>query len=232
MSSKKFPDITVTELLKQLKKNKIYGIALDIDDTLSYSDNHWALQMGKKLQLFKPHEQEAYLSDFRKRAKSAKGITEWNSAYAQKTLQDFIHSHKFHQDIPLIENANHMVNKINEIVPIVAYITARPNSVIKTTQKWLSKHDFVPAPVITRLNNQPHKVRNIWKAKVLTKLYPYVTGIIDDQPKLKLELKSLKYQGQMFLYDNGQNHQEYKNHVHYKTWTQLLKAIKQNYKNP
>lgn len=105
------------------------------------------------------------------------------------------------ENLPLIEDANVYLNKINDIIPIVAYITVRPKIVLPGTKIWLDKHNFPTAPIIARPKNVLHTDGNKWKAGILQKLYPQIIGIIDDNAKL-LEFLDQKYQGVVFLYDH------------------------------
>jgi hypothetical protein len=116
-----------------------------------------------------------------------------------------IHSEKFNETIPLIENANHVVNEIKKRVPIVAYITARPVTVLEATKRWLVQHGFPEAPILMRpldlkVSEADLKSRNQWKSKLLAELYPEVKGIIDDNIGLADELHELGYKGTHYLY--------------------------------
>ncbi|PIN75465.1 hypothetical protein COV17_03840 [Candidatus Woesearchaeota archaeon CG10_big_fil_rev_8_21_14_0_10_36_11] len=97
----------------------------------------------------------------------------------------------------LIDGAVEHVAMVNDIIPIVAYITARPTGVISGTTFWLRKHGFPEAPVIAR-PPEVNKYSSDWKAGILVRVYPFVVGIIDDHPKLVQYLPA-NYQRTLFL---------------------------------
>src|SRR3989344_2989303 len=133
-------------------------------------------------------------------------------------MKELMHSNAFTKTIPLIENSNHTVQKINKIIPVVAYITARPSPVFNGTKSWLNKHGFPSAPIIFRPMHIHHTKKNLWKARSLKSLYPEVLGIIDDNPGLVRELASVRYRGLLYLYDSGKNTKQYKNIFRCRTW--------------
>ncbi len=103
--------------------------------------------------------------------------------------------------MPLIENANHIVQKINEIVPIVGYLTIRPKTVIEGTRIWLRKHELPEAAILARPASLPTTEGNKWKAGVLDFLYPQVLGIVDDNPAIVDHLLT-DYKGTIYLFDS------------------------------
>lgn len=219
----KFQRITSRNLLHQLKSGNKLGLALDIDDTLSYTDHHWIEQLQRHFSNPEHLTRDEIIS----RYKLIEHVPYWRSRKATNMMKQFMHSNTFQKSIPLIENSNRAIRKIHHIVPIVAYITARPSSVSSGTKHWLQKHRFPEAPILFRPLNSRHGQRHPWKANVLNLLYPYVNGIIDDSPDLADELKSLRYPGNIFLFDSGNNTKLYKRHhaVRSHTWDEVLKMI-------
>lgn len=203
----KFERLTTTQLKKKLRANQLHGIALDIDDTLSYTDEHWIEQMRLKF----GNPENLTKEEIIKKYKWIEAVPYWQSQGAAKVLKKLMHSNDFQESIPLIENANHVVQKINRLVPVVAYVTARPTTVFAGTKNWLQKHGFPPAPIVFRPLRIAHANKILWKAKTLRTLYPEVEGIIDDSPHLIQELKSVKYRGVLYLYDSGRNIDSKKN---------------------
>lgn len=216
----------VKELKNKLVTNKIAGLALDIDETLSDTNSHWFEHM------FHFHAPSEMTKDeLIKRYKSIESVPDWQTGEALKYVEKILHSNEFNETVPLIEGAVETVQEINKIAPIVAYITARPATVRDGTLKWLKKHGFPEATLITR----PEKIemtdfnlnKNRWKAKVLVDLYPEITGIVDDNSILAHELEALEYKGLLYLY--GKESEEFNHHqnvVVCPTWKKALKSIR------
>lgn len=223
--------MTLQELKEFLQAKDLQGLALDVDETLADSAPHWF----EKVYKFHPLKDLA-LDDVLKKYQFVEDVPEWDGTPATHDhMQALLHSDEFNEAIPLIEDANHIVNKINELVPIVAYITARPSTVRKSTEAWLKKHGFPDAPLLMRDENvqvipKDGLERNQWKAQVLLDLYPYVNGIIDDNVLLTHELHQLGYQGILYVYGNGTNDfDHYKHVVACPTWQNVLDIIKFRY---
>lgn len=133
-------------------------------------------------------------------------------------------SDKLHEALPLIENSNLIVQKINKVVPIVAYITTRPQSVIQGTKKWLKKHNFPQKQIISRPTKVTHSEGNKWKARVLEILFPQIIGIIEDNAGLVKNLSG-KYKGIVYLYNNVYYERKDINVILCKTWNDVLSQI-------
>ncbi len=135
---------------------------------------------------------------------------------------------KLKKNLPMIKSANIYLNKINEIIPVVAYITVRPDTVIGGTKQWLNKYAFPQAPVIAKSVDMDYESGNKWKVKILEKLYPNILGIIDDNAKL-LQYVDKNYEGIIFLYDH--DHVDSKsNAIACKNWPDTHKAVKKYFK--
>jgi len=216
----------IQKLKNELKSGNIRGLALDIDETLSDTNNHWFDSM------LKFHPIDGLNKDKTiKKYKFIENVPGWDNEEAFAHMSTLMHSNDFNETIPLIEDANHTVNKINKVVPIVAYITARPETVISSTQKWLDKHSFPPADLITRparvnVSKEGALHKNQWKAEILVSLYPEIIGIIDDNHELARQLIKLNYQGIHYLY--GEETGEFsdnKNIIICPTWQDILRAV-------
>ncbi|HEY0220733.1 MAG TPA: hypothetical protein VGC58_00745 [Candidatus Paceibacterota bacterium] len=215
-----------TELKQKLTSKNLQGLALDIDETLADSNTHWFDHMYK----FHPPENIS-LKEIMKKHKFVEEVKGWETEEAFKHMESLLHSEEFNEAIPLIEDSNHVVNKINKIIPIVAYITARPITVKNSTENWLKKHGFPSAPIIMREKNIKATAtdlssRNKWKAEILKDLYPNVTGIIDDNAVLAHELENLKYEGTLYLYGpNTEEFNHYKHVITCPTWGSVLEKF-------
>jgi hypothetical protein len=172
------------------------GLALDIDETLSSTNVHWFRSMINRFGNPEGLSAEKIAEKYR----YAQRVPYWQTKEAEEWMEEKRHSNEMQMELPLIENANHTVEKINKIIPIVAYITIRPHTVEEGTKHWLLKHNFPEAQVIFRPKEVPFSEGNKWKAKILQELYPKVIGIIDDNPELLTHLKT-NYKGTIFVYN-------------------------------
>ena len=213
----------IIRLKNQLDVENKKGIALDIDETLSFSDNQWFEYM---LRFNNP--EGLSVEELVKKYKFFEEVPFWQTKEALDYGQEILHSNEFQEKLPLIENSNHIVNEINRIVPIVVYITARPEAVRKGTITWLKKHGFPAADVLMRPLDIDFDFRNIWKAQILEELYPEISGIVDNDPKLADNL-SKNYKGILYLYDNHSHQRKDIKIVPCKTWENVFDKIKLEY---
>ncbi len=186
------------ELKKSLQEQGRTGLALDIDETLSDTGPHWWDHM-MKFHVPQGMSYEQLLKEF----KFIEDVPEWSTEAAKDHIAKTLESNEFNETIPLLHESNVMVNKLDELIPVVAYITARPDSVRRGTERWLEKHGFPKAPVILRPGKPGYHglaTKNTWKAELLKELYPNVMGIIDDNPGLLDALADIDYQGTVYLY--------------------------------
>ena len=233
MMKKSYTSKTMTEEIKAFKEKLaaagVSGLALDIDDTLSESNVHWFEHMFKfhmPAGMTKEHILENY--------SFVELVPDWQTKEAMDYMQEILFSNEFNASIPLIEGADHAVRSVNQHVPIVAYITARQETVRPGTEKWLHKHTFPAAELIMRpsgisLNAADAVNRNMWKAQVLKYLYPQVAGIVDDNIGLAHQLESLGYEGMLYVY--GKKTDEFNGNprvIVCPTWADVLSHVKRS----
>ena len=214
----------VVALKKKLKKNKIKGLALDVDDTLSLTFDHLAGELSKRVASPEALPTEKLFLKYR----STWNVPVWCNDEAEDIVHEIINSDELQKDLPLIENANNLVLKVNEVVPIVAYITARPNKIRNGTEFWLKRHNFVKASLIMKDKNRRRGRHNKWKAKVLKYLYPEVQGIVDDSVGLVKALGK-GYKGKVFLYRGLNCTRDYDYVVLCKDWDDVLGKVEREF---
>ncbi len=173
------------------------GIAVDIDDTLSVTTYYY---FEKMLQLFGNPEQLT-VNEAINRYRYSYNVPYWQNDDARI----WISKHRDNPDtilnLPTMPGAIKFLSKINEICPVVAYITVREESVYEPTRAWLEKNGFPEATLLMRPTELEHKKGSAWKASQLLKKYPEAIGIIDDSLHLVDEL-SHDYTGTLFLYSH------------------------------
>lgn len=202
------------------------GLALDIDETLADSNSHWFDHMIAFHPLEGVHKKEIV-----ERYKFMEHVPGWDNQEAIDRMTGLMHSNEFNETVPLIEDAYHVVNTIQQSIPIAAYITARPATIRTGTEKWLLKNGFPKAPLImrpttTEVSKPDGLYRNSWKANILQFLYPEVLGIVDDNLGLAHELVELKYPGTLYLYGpQTEAFTETENVILCPTWKSVLPAV-------
>lgn len=189
----------VLEMRILLKKYWQKTLSLDIDETLSATSTHW---FWKLMEIFWNHEwlspeqmvRKYYHTNSVPYRKDHPEVIAWMHQYRE--------DNEFQKHIELIDGVREQYQKIHsEIIPISSYITARPDNVKSGTHVRLEDNQF-PNHHRLILRPQPldHIFSNLWKACVLDILYPYVNGIVDDNPNLVKMLPN-RYEGYVFLYD-------------------------------
>ncbi len=214
----------IVALKKRLKANKIRGLALDVDETLSFTIGYMVAELMKKF----GNPENLTAEEIARKYKHTKKIPYWQGGECRKLIEKIIKGNELQKAMPLIENSNLLANKLTKIIPISAYITARPRVILNGTIFWLKKHGFPKATIVTRTSGVYKKSANKWKAKVLEYLYPEIQGIVDDNSGLVKHL-SKKYKGTVFLYDNTETDRKDIKVIPCKSWEKVLAAAKKEF---
>ncbi len=202
----------------------ISGLALDIDETLSDTNIFWFTKLSE---LF-GNPENLSPREIANKYRYSQRVPYWQTPDALIWMEEARHGNDIQLILPLIENADSVVKRINEIIPIVAYVTARPESVRAGTQSWLSSHDFPAAKLIMKPMDIPTDEGVHWKANLLIEMYPEILGIVDDHPGL-LEILPNNYPGSVFLYNyNGEIRNDL-SVVACPTWNNVYEAVKQKF---
>lgn len=224
-----FEKLTPEELGAQLRDSGKTGIALDIDDTLSLTGLQWFGWLSERC----GNPEDLEISELMKKYHDVRQVPYWPPEVVEPHIEEFFLSHVFHDELILIHGADDAVRQIHEVVPIVAYITARPDDVYESTRTWLARHGFPDAPLVFRPRGGGFAARSIWKARVLTDLYPHVQGVVDDHPHLASQLKELGYAGKLYLYDHGNNANVYDDeHEVLLSWEDILARLQSEHATP
>ncbi|MDP2630956.1 MAG: hypothetical protein Q8P56_06155 [Candidatus Uhrbacteria bacterium] len=179
-------------------KNTVRGLALDIDDTLAWTCREWVehlhLKFGNPENLTPREFVEKY------------GLIQHAEYFKREEVYAHIRTMcvnpTLHESIAVIADALPALEKISSVIPIVAYLTARPESMRSITEPWLKRHGFPERELIMRPDELPLEDMPRWKAQALEQLYPKAIGIIDDNPSICTHL-SKEYPGVIFLYNHS-----------------------------
>jgi hypothetical protein len=193
---------SVIQLKNDLIDKNISGIALDIDETICSTCELW---IEKAIEKF-GNPTNLSSNELFKKYKRLQNIPFWNNEELIECVEDLINDEDMHFNAEPFENIKIEIEKLNENLNVVAYITARPELLSKITENWLVKYNFPIVPVILKPNEICYKKGNEWKARVLEYLYPQVCSIVDDNPKLGKEISD-EYKGRIYLlsYESHEN---------------------------
>lgn len=200
---------------------QIRGLAIDIDETLSWTIGYWVEQMQKKF----GNPEDLSIQDIITKYRYTQNVPYWQTEEARAWMDEHRNSNEIQEVLPLIAYADTSIQQINKLVPIVCYLTTRPVTVIEGTKKWLQKYNFPQAEIIARPRDVHLTEGNKWKAEILEYLYPQVEGIIDDNPGLVTHL-SKTYQGSIYLYDNGETTRKDITILPCKKWEDVLQTVR------
>lgn len=220
-----YEQLTEDELEQHLEVTGLRGLALDIDDTLSYTGTAWLEEVKAT---FGGHE-VLTRDEFVEKYGWFDQVPGWPPDSVKTKVLELVDSNEFHDQIPLNAEALAAVREIHEFLPIVAYITARPSSVFLSSQKWLAHHGFPDAPILFRTGETSFQEKNMWKARVLKRLYPAIVGIVDDHPELPEQLKAIDYEGTIYLYDNGTNLHRYNDAERHRLWDEIASLLREKH---
>lgn len=210
----------VSSFKKKLNETNRRGLATDIDETLSWTIGFWVREMQK---LF-GNPEHLTIDQMIKKYRYTQNVPYWQTKKAEEWMDKHRSANEVQKILPLINGANTAIVQVNRVVPIVCYITTRPQSATDGTREWLQKYGFPNVDIITRPEKIAFKEANRWKAEVLQQLYPQVIGMIDDNPDLVKELAN-DYKGTIYLYDVAEKPQS-KLHIKTgKTWKDLVREI-------
>ncbi len=206
--------------MKNIKSLKPW-LALDIDETLAWTIGYRV----KETQRMFGNPEKLSAKAICKKYRFAQDIPYRQSEEIQQRWHHWIHSDTVQDDLPVIPWALTYVKKILKIFPITAYITIRPSCVIPWTRRRLKKHGFPDLPIIHKPDNITKAKANLWKARLLKKLYPTIVWIVDDNVSIVDNLGST-YKGTVFLFTHTSVPATYKNVMPCGTRKDVYTAVK------
>lgn len=203
---------------------KVSGLALDIDDTLSWTCREWVELLHQEFGNPENLSKDEFVKKYR---------LIQNAHYLQRDdvharCIQFCYDEQYYSELPSIEGALPALSEITRIIPVVAYLTARPESLRKTTEEWLAQHNFPQASLIMNPHEFSHSITATWKSETLEKFYPQIVGIIDDNPNVCAAL-SPDYRGSVFLYGHGTTDLPHPRAVACNDWNDVVEKIRKQY---
>src|SRR5690242_6007893 len=117
----------IKEFKRLLEETGRSGIALDVDDTLSATFRFWVEELHKRHGSAEGLTPDEMISKYR----YLKEIPYWQTDEVYKWIVEQIESSDHQINLPLIEDAQHIVAEINQITPVMAYISSRPESTME-----------------------------------------------------------------------------------------------------
>ncbi len=197
------------------------GLALDIDETLSWTVSYWMKEMRRRF----GNPEKLSVNEMIRKYRYTQNVPYWQTREAITWMAEARKSDKIQENLPLIKESNIIVRKINKIIPISVYLTTRPRKVAAGTRKWLKKYGFPLVDIIFKPANIRIEYGNKWKAKITQSLYPRILGIIDDNPEL-IDCLPKNYKGTVFLYDNVKCSRKDIKVIPCKTWKDVLMKVR------
>lgn len=213
--------LTVSELKSHLQRSGVHGIALDIDETLSATNIAWF----ERLVALYGNPDGLPVPELIAKYHLAQNNPAWQSEAAQSWMQTQRDAPEAQDGLPLIDGAVEGVAALAALLPIAAYLTVRPSNVSTNTIAWLTENGFPAAPVVSKPVDIAFTEGNQWKARSLHELWPHVTGIVDDNPKLHI-FAGKDYPGKLYLFGRAHTEPEYEWAVACATWPQVVEAIR------
>ena len=207
------------ELKESLKVSKRQGLALDIDETLSATNVKWFDRCIEQFGNPEGLSVDKLIDKYH--------LAQNNPAWQSKEAQEWMHGQRTapeaQDDLPVIFGAVEGVKELQQVTNVVAYLTVRPESVSENTKRWLREKGFPDLPVVAKPKEVPFELGNQWKAYTLHALWPEVTGIVDDNPKVPMYVGP-NYKGTIYFF--GHDTTTYPWAIPCKTWTKVVETVR------
>ncbi len=172
-----------------------FNVVHDKDDVLTHSAAHWARLLCMEFDLdinadgiTSVPELYALLPTDERRAKI--------SAWLDVSFQTEAHYH----NLPLITDVTEAMVRIRAAgADSVGCLTAR-REILRSITEPVVHSQLGKVPVIMRPNDMQWDDTYAWKAEILSEVWPWVQGIVEDNPRIIPALEKQGYQGTVWLY--------------------------------
>jgi len=215
----RFVEMTESELKTYLSETGQRGLVLDIDETLSATNMAWFQRLEEQF----GNPEGIPLHELAKKYHLAQNVPFWQGEAALAWMQRQRDSPEAQDNLPLVLGAVEGVLALLQAVPVVGYCTVRPSAVNANTIAWLRETGFPARPVVAKPPDVPFADGNKWKAAALHKLWPEVTGIVDDNPKVPV-FAGASYPGVILLFSHSECGPGYEHAVPCPTWTAVVET--------
>jgi 5'(3')-deoxyribonucleotidase len=170
-----------------------YSLAIDIDDTLADTKNHFVHLLNAKFGNPEKLSDVAVIQKYN----IVPNMFFWQTPEIAEWLKEQAYSNSAQQKVSVMPGAINAIKEIAKKVDVI-YMSARPIEVFEGTKNWLKFNGFPEGEIIlhTTYDNQNG---NAWKARILEQKYPQCLGIIDDNAEIISHFERL-YKGVVFLY--------------------------------
>ncbi|MBS1267170.1 MAG: hypothetical protein MAG795_01142 [Candidatus Woesearchaeota archaeon] len=210
--------------INDLLENKS-GIAIDLDETLSWTIYYWMLEAQKIFGNPENLTPEAMARKYRYTG----NVPYWEGQEFNKWRMGKILCNETQRNLPPIKGSIKGLNNLNKIIPIATYLSCRPQAVIKGTKDWLKANNYPDAPITLRPSSVKKQDEQKWKAKKLESLYPDIVGIVDDNPNF-IKAVSSDFKGVIFLYDRQKSLNTNLNIISCKDWDTVVRKAKEYFR--
>ncbi len=215
-----YPQITSVDELINLGP----GICCDLDETCSLTISHWIDLIKKEF----GNPEKLSTSRMIEKYQYVQSIPYYNTPEINEFIDELLFSNELQTVLPLMPTVKDYIHQVNEISPIICYLTIRPESVVQGTQEWLDKDQFPEAAVFAKPDHIDRLEGNKWKANILKQAYPNIKGIIDDNQGIIEHLGS-DYQGTLFLFGHEFSPNGDKFVVPCKDWSVVYNEVKNKF---
>ena len=194
-------DKRIKDFKTKLITKNLFGLALDIDETLSNTRKHWFEFLMQRI----GNPENLTLSEMMQKYRYSQDVPYWQTDEGMQIMEENRHNSELQLNIELMDGAQEGVYKVNRIIPVLCYLSARPESVLNTTEEWLEYNSFPKAEVFLKPVDISKEDSYDWKSDILNYLYPNIVGIVDDNPKQIESLISKNYAGRIWAYGKRGN---------------------------
>jgi len=219
----------IKKQIKQIKNKSTAGIFLDIDDTICATNLYIARLFNEQYGNSEKLSPEEIVMRYRYPDK----VPSWQTPIVTKRQNEIFDSGRHMHFYPVVDRSLEYFLRIDSIIPILGYLTGRPDRFHKTTTRWLSKQGFPKRQVIMRPENSFIPEFGLengfhWKARILESL-PNILGTIDDSFGITSYLPK-NYPGTIFLYSHGEDTPQLSFTINCPTWQEVYLAITKKFK--
>jgi len=169
------------------------GLAIDIDDTLADTAVACFQVIYEKYGQLTDKSLTELIAQYRQPG----SVPAWQTIQIQTLIRNTIEDPDWLSQVPPIESAATVIQRLSTTVPVSLYISSRLTHHQSVTEKWLLAHGFPLAPVKLRTIDE---TRPNWKLAFLAAMYPDTYGLIDNELGF-LPVEKHEYRGRLLWFN-------------------------------